>query len=325
MIAVVIPCFKVKAHILNVIKSIGEEVQRIYVIDDACPEHSGQWVKDNSTDPRIEVIFHEKNRGVGGAVKSGYMKAIEDGADVIVKLDGDGQMDPLMIKRFIEPVLTLQADYVKGNRFYDLSNLAEMPGLRRFGNSILSFVNKIVSGYWNIMDPTNGFTAISAVALKHLPLEKIDDRFFFEQDMLFRLNSIRAVVTDMPMKAEYRHEKSNLNIGSVLFSFPFKYINRFCKRIFYSYFLRDFNIGSLELILASIFLGFGFIFGTIHWIHSIVSNQPATAGTVILAGLPIILGFQSLLSFVHFDLTNIPQKPVSIFLSFDSDHSMRPE
>ena len=313
MIAAVIPCYKVKEQIPHVLDEIGPEVQKIYVIDDACPEGTGQWVKEHSSDSRVEVIFHGKNLGVGGAVKTGYRKALDDGATIIVKIDGDGQMDPRLINRLIEPIRNVQADYVKGNRFYDLSNLREMPGVRRFGNSVLSFINKMVSGYWNVMDPTNGLTAISAIALKYLPLDKINDRFFFEQDMLFRLNCIRAVVADLPMKAEYSNENSNLKIGKVLFSFPFKYINRLCKRIFYSYFLRDFNIGSLELILAFIFTGFGFIFGAIKWTHSIVSMQPATAGTVILAGLPVILGFQSFLSFLHFDLTNIPHKPVSSY------------
>lgn len=313
MIAVVIPCFRVKSQILHVLKKIGPEVGKIYIVDDACPEESGKYVMENISDPRVEVIIHLKNLGVGGAVKTGYRKAIEDKARFIVKLDGDGQMNPLLIPRLLEPLKNKQADYVKGNRFYDLGSLQKMPGMRRFGNTILSFINKMVSGYWNIMDPTNGFTAISAVALQHLPLDKIADRFFFEQDMLFRLNTIRAVVTDYPMNAEYDQENSNLKIRKVLFSFPFKYISRMYKRIFYTYFLRDFNVGSLELVLAFLFMGFGIIFGSIKWAHSIVSSQPATAGTVILAGLPVILGFQSFLSFLHFDLTNIPQKPISGF------------
>jgi len=161
------------------------------------------------------------------------------------------------------------------------------------------------------MDPSNGYTAISATALRHLPLDKIDRRFFFESDMLFRLNTIRAVVQDLPMQAEYGTEKSNLRISGVLFRFPFKYLNRLTKRIFYNYFLRDFNIGTLELLMASIFLGFGFIFGGIHWVSSLVTLHPATAGTVFLAGLPIILGFQSLLAFLHYDLANIPQKAIT--------------
>ena len=315
MIVAVVPCYRVSKQILGVLKEIGPEVEKIYVVDDACPEGSGKLVAENTSDPRVEVLYHLKNLGVGGAVKTGYRKAMEDGATIIVKIDGDGQMDPHLIPRLIEPIFSKQADYVKGNRFYDLAYLWKMPGSRKFGNAALSFINKMVNGYWNIMDPTNGFVAIGKAALKHLPLEKIDNRFFFEQDMLFRLNTIRAVVHDFPMTAQYDMESSNLKIWKVLFSFPFKYVNRLIKRIFYSYFLRDFNIGSLELIIAFTFMGFGFIFGLVKWIHSIETMHPATAGTVILAGLPIILGFQSFLSFLHYDLTNIPQKTVSSYSS----------
>jgi glycosyltransferase involved in cell wall biosynthesis len=313
MISVVIPCYRVKDHILEVLKGIGPEVGKIYLVDDACPEGSGQYVMDSFSDPRLDVIFHPKNLGVGGAVKTGYRKALKDGATIIVKLDGDGQMNPQLINKLVDPIVKKQADYVKGNRFYDLDNLRKMPGLRRFGNALLSFASKMVSGYWNVMDPTNGFTAINSAALKNLPIEKLDDGFFFEQDLLFRLNTIRAVVTDLPMIAHYGKENSNLRIRKVLFTFPFKYFNRLFKRIFYSYFLRDFNVGSLELILAFLFMGFGIVFGTIKWAQSISTGLPATAGTVILAGLPVILGFQAFLSFLHFDLTNIPGKPLSGF------------
>jgi dolichol-phosphate mannosyltransferase len=151
--------------------------------------------------------------------------------------------------------------------------------------------------------------------LKNLPLDKIDNRFFFESDMLFRLNTIRAVVTDVALPSEYGSEKSSLSISKVLFLFPFKYCSRFWKRIFYNYFLRDFNIGSIELILAFILLAFGFIFGIFRWTASIESSLPATAGTVLLAGLPIILGFQSLFNFLHFDVASVPQRPISTLMN----------
>lgn len=311
MIAVVIPCYKVKKKILGVLAAIGPEVDRIYAVDDACPEGSGKFIAENQHDPRVCILYNSKNLGVGGAVKAGYRKALEEEAEVVVKLDGDGQMNPALIPRLVNPILKGNADYVKGNRFYDLVNLAEMPAIRKIGNSLLSFVSKAVNGYWHIMDPANGLTAINSSALTMLPLDRIDNRFFFENDMLFRLNTIRAVVQDMPMRAFYGDEKSNLRIRSTLFRFPFKYMNRFFKRIFYNYFLRDFNIGSLELLLTIIFFAFGLIFGSLKWEQSIVSGQPATAGTVILAGLPVILGFQSLLAFLHFDLVNVPQKPLS--------------
>ena len=311
MVAVIVPSYKVKDSILEVLSKIGPEVGKIYVVDDACPQGTGNFVKENCTDDRVEVLYNPENLGVGGAVMTGYRKALAEGCRIMVKIDGDGQMDPLLIPRFIDPIIRKEADYVKGNRFYDLSYLRKMPVMRRLGNSMVSFISKLASGYWNVMDPSNGFTVISATALKHLPLEKIDRRFFFESDMLFMLNTIRAVVQDLPMHAEYGTEKSNLRISRVLVQFPFKYMNRLTKRIFYNYFLRDFNIGTLELMMASIFLLFGFIFGGIHWISSLETLHPATAGTVLLAGLPTILGFQSLLAFLHYDLANIPQKAIT--------------
>jgi dolichol-phosphate mannosyltransferase len=311
MIAVVIPCYKVKQQIRDVIEKTIPYADKIFVVDDACPEGTGKYVGENFQSQGIHVIYHQKNQGVGGAVKSGYARALEEGATVVIKLDGDGQMDPVMIPRLIAPILSKAADYVKGNRFYDLAYLQKMPALRKIGNSALSFINKLSSGYWNVMDPTNGYTAISRTALEQLPLEKIDNRFFFESDMLFRLNIIRAVVTDIPMKAYYKDEKSNLKVGRVLFQFPFKYANRLVKRIFYNYFLRDFNVGSLELVIAIVLSLFGFIFGFFKWIISIETAKPATAGTVFLAGLPIILGFQAFFNFLHFDVSNIPHEPVS--------------
>lgn len=311
MVAVVIPSYKVKDHILKVIAGIGPEVDSIYVVDDHCPEHSGDYVKASCTDARVKVLYHSKNQGVGGATITGYKQALADKARIVVKLDGDGQMDASLIPKLIEPIRSLQADYVKGNRFYDLAFLRQMPFMRKLGNSGVSFMSKAASGYWNIMDPSNGFTAIHRNALENLPLDRIDPRFFFESDILFRLNTIRAVVTEMPMRAVYGDEKSNLKVHRVAFQFPFKYFGRMIKRIFYNYYLRDFNIGSLELILAFVFIIFGVIFGAYKWSESIITSHPATAGTVILAGLPVILGFQSLIAFLHFDVANLPQRPLS--------------
>lgn len=311
MVAVVIPSYKVKDQILKVISGIGPEVDMIYVVDDHCPDHTGDFVRSNCTDSRVKIIVHAKNQGVGGATITGYKQALADNASIVVKLDGDGQMDSSLIPRLIEPLKSAQADYVKGNRFYDLAFLRQMPFLRKLGNSGVSFMNKAASGYWNLMDPSNGFTAIHRNALESLPLERIDKRFFFESDMLFRLNTIRAVVAEMPMRAIYGDEKSNLKVHRIVFQFPGKYLHRMIKRVFYNYYLRDFNIGSLELIIGFVFMVFGVIFGAYKWSESIITSHPATAGTVILAGLPVILGFQSLIAFLHFDVANLPTKPLA--------------
>jgi dolichol-phosphate mannosyltransferase len=310
MIAVVIPAYRVRGGILDVISGIGAEVGKIYVVDDKCPEESGLYVQQNCSDDRVEVLFHDKNKGVGGAVKTGYRKALTDHCDIVVKIDGDGQMDPALIPHFINPILAGEADYVKGNRFFSLKSLSKMPVVRVFGNSMLSIINKFVNGYWNIMDPTNGYTAIHRAALEMIELEKVADTYFFESDMLFRLSTVRAVVYDIPMNARYENEESGLRISRILFQFPPKYLNRYFKRIFYNYFLRDFNAGTIELIVGSVFFIFGLTEGFFQWFKSIESNIAATSGTVMLAALPTILGFQLLISGLQYDIRNIPVKPL---------------
>jgi len=212
-VAVVIPSFRVTQHIIEVIRAIPDSVWRIYIVDDACPDGTGNYVKSNVHDPRVKVIHLSENEGVGGAVMAGYKAALTDQADIIVKVDGDGQMDPSLIPDFIAPIVSGEADYTKGNRFYDLEMVKSMPGVRIFGNAILSLMTKLSSGYWNLFDPTNGYTAIHADACRHLPFQKISQRYFFETDMLFRLNTLRAVVVDIPMDAKYGDETSHLKIS----------------------------------------------------------------------------------------------------------------
>ncbi len=310
-VAVVIPSYRVSRSILRVISTIGPEVARIYVVDDACPERSGDIVREQCADPRVVVLTHPENRGVGGAMVTGYAAALEAGADIVVKIDGDGQMDPALIPLFVRPLIGGDADYVKGNRFYDIAFLQGMPRLRLIGNALLSLVSKISSGYWNIMDPTNGYTAIGRAALAALPLGKLDPRYFFESDMLFRLYTVRAVVRDVPMRAQYADESSNLSVARVLLEFPVKYAVRAVKRIFYAYFLRDFNAGSLQLFLGFAATLAGTTYGALRWQHSIETGVQATSGEVMLAALPLLIGVQLLLGALNFDVQNIPREPLA--------------
>jgi dolichol-phosphate mannosyltransferase len=319
-IAVVIPCYRVKRHIKGVLQAIGSEVSTIYVVDDCCPEKSGEFVQFACRDERIQVLFNTQNQGVGGATMSGYRKALQDGADIVVKLDGDGQMDPALIRSLISPLLTNQADYVKGNRFYDLTYLTKMPAIRLCGNTVLSFVNKLSSGYWNLMDPTNGFTAIHKTALEMLPLDKISKRYFFESEMLFRLGTIRAVVTEIPMHAHYGDETSSLNISRVALEFPNKYLQCCLKRIFYSYILRDFNLCSLGLLIGIILMAYGTLVGFGAWAWYGSQDIPAPLGTIMLAVLPFIMGFQLLLCALMYDLLNVPKEPLQNKLVGQNDH-----
>ena len=295
------------AHILDLIPRIGPEVGTILVVDDACPEGSGELVRQQCRDPRVRVLFHDANRGVGGAVMTGYREAIRSGADVIVKLDGDGQMDPALLPGFIAPILAGEADYTKGNRFYDLRYISRMPAMRLAGNAALSFMAKFSTGYWDIFDPTNGYTAISGRAAAMLPLDRISERYFFESDMLFRLGTFRAVVRDVPMDAHYGDEVSNLKIGKVLPEFFSKHIRNFAKRIFYGYFLRDVSVASLELLCGTALLLFGIVYGGWHWWQSISSGQTAATGVIMLAAMPVLIGLQLLLAFLAYDIASVPR------------------
>jgi glycosyltransferase involved in cell wall biosynthesis len=307
VIAVVIPCFRVHQQILGVLSSIGPECDAIYVIDDGCPEHSGALVEAECRDPRVRVIHHDRNQGVGAATLTGYRAAIADGAELIVRLDGDGQMDPALIPRLVQPILDGEADYTKGNRFFDLEGIRPMPKIRLVGNSLLSFASKLSSGYWDIFDPNNGFTAIHAAVIRQIPMEKLSHGWFFESDILFRLGILRAVVRDVPMPARYGDESSSLVVWRVIGEFARKHLVNTAKRIIYNYYLRNFNIASIEIAMGLVFVFAGTWFGATRWAAGSQAGVPSTSGTVMLAALPVIVGVQFVLAFLNYDLQNIPK------------------
>jgi dolichol-phosphate mannosyltransferase len=231
-LAVVIPCYRVGKHVGDVLRAIGPAAWRIYCVDDGCPEQSRLSVeKAAGEDDRIRCLIHQQNLGVGAAVVTGYKQALQDGAEVIVKLDGDGQMDPAKIAELAAPILRGEADYVKGNRFFRLEGLESMPVMRLIGNAGLSFLAKMSTGYWDLFDPTNGYTAIHASVARQLPLDKLSPRYFFESDVLFRLNILRAVVAEVPIDARYADEKSSLSVLRTLVQFPLYHARNCGKRI----------------------------------------------------------------------------------------------
>jgi glycosyltransferase involved in cell wall biosynthesis len=315
--AVVIPCYKVTRHVLGVIAAIGPEVEAIYAVDDACPEGSGKLIEDQCRDPRVRVLRHEQNQGVGGAMVTGYRAALAGGMEIVVKIDGDGQMNPALIPHFTRAIARGKADYAKGNRFYRPESLRGMPRMRLIGNALLSFINKLSTGYWPVMDPANGYTAIHAAVLRQLPLDKLEKRYFFESDMLYRLNIIRAVVHDVPMDAVYAGEQSNLKVSRVLPEFMFKHARRFFRRYVYVYLLRDFNLGSVYSLCGALLCLTGLVFGLGHWARSMVTGAPATSGTVMLAALPALIGIQLLIAFLHHDVSHVPTEPLAADLGED--------
>jgi glycosyltransferase involved in cell wall biosynthesis len=309
-IAVVIPCYRVTRHVAGVLAAIGPECERIYVVDDACPDHSGDFVEANCRDERIRVIRHPSNQGVGGAVMTGYRAAVDDGAQVIVKIDGDGQMDPRLLASFVGPILAGEADYTKGNRFFNLDDVVRMPRVRIFGNAVLSILAKLSTGYWNIFDPTNGYTAIHARLVAHLPLEKISRRYFFETDMLFRLNTLRAAVVDIPMRAVYADETSNLRVSRIVGEFFGKHLRNLVVRLFYNYFLRDVSLASIELVVGTVLLGFGVTFGALHWVQSAREGIATPVGTIMLSAVSVLVGLQFVLAFLSYDIATVPRRAI---------------
>lgn len=317
-IAVAIPCYRVTRQVLKVIAAVPDCVARIYAVDDACPDGSGQWIRTHCSDPRVQVLTHKANQGVGGAIVTAYNRAMLDGMDIVVKVDGDGQMNPRLLPLFVQPILTGRADYTKGNRFYRPESVSGMPPVRLFGNAMLSFLTKLSCGYWSVMDPTNGYTAIHVQVLHELPLEKLERRYFFETDMLFRLNTLRAVVKDIPMDSVYADEQSYLNLRQVIPEFIAKHSSRLWRRYVYSYLVRDFNPGTIYSVAGLLMLLGGSVFGLARWIESAISGTPASSGTVMLAALPILIGIQFLVAFLHHDVASTPTEPLSTILGNES-------
>lgn len=314
-IATIIPCYRVKDHILQVIAEIPDFVDVIYCIDDACPEGTADFIETNCQDIRVVIIRHAINQGVGGAVISGYKQAKEDDCIIAVKIDGDGQMQAVDMPFFINPIIQTEADYTKGNRFYTVEGIKSMPPVRLLGNAILSFIAKISTGYWSSFDPTNGYTAIHLSILDHLSLEKVAKGYFFESDLLFRLNIARCVIKDIPMTARYEEEQSNLKIHKITVPFMIGHCRNIIKRFAYSYFIRDFNLASIELILG-IMLGLsGSYFGATKWIEAIETNIPATAGTVMIAAIQLIISLQLILSAINYDMNASPKDPLHRIIS----------
>lgn len=315
MIAAILPCYNSKSHVLDVIQNIGPAVERIYVIDDDCPQNTGHFVETNSQDSRVKVIYLEKNTGVGGAVKRGFCHAINDGCSIAIKIDSDGQMDPSYIPQLIAPLQEGNADYTKGNRFFRLDSLKGMPAIRIFGNAALSFLTKLSSGYWNIMDPTNGFLAINTSILKNCDLEKVDNRYFFETDLLFRANLVRAKVWDIPMPAIYGQEQSNLKVRTIAWPFLSKNIKNIFKRISYNYFLRDFSVASLNLASGLALLFGSMFYGLINYTHFSNLDIETPSGIQFITAIMFLTGFQLFLSFVNYDIANTPNECISGRLS----------
>jgi glycosyltransferase involved in cell wall biosynthesis len=304
-ITTVVPAHNEAQHICAVMQTMPEYVDHIIVVDD-CSQDGTSEVAANCGDARVKVQKTPSNQGVGGAVVLGYREALELGSDIVVKMDGDGQMPPEYLVPLLDAIVD-GYDYAKGNRFLAAESLKQMPRRRLFGNIVLTFMTKLASGYWHIFDPQNGYTAIKADVLRLMNLDTINKRFFFENDVLVHLNLLNLRVKDVSIPARYGGEVSDLSLWNVGLTFPLLLLRRYFGRIYHKYVLTDFSPIALFLFVGAILFFWGALFGVIIWIKSFLSHHPTSTGTIMLALLPLILGFQLLLQAFVMDIQQTPK------------------
>lgn len=311
-LVVIIPAYKVEKQIEETIKRVPKYIRHIIVVNDASPDNTAQITSRlQEKDSRIMLINHTENQGVGGAMLSGFKKALELNAQITIKIDGDGQMSDYDLAPLLEPLIAGEADFAKGNRFRDFQALRAMPFIRQIGNMGLSFLVKAATGYWDCFDPTNGFVAIRYEALGILSFDRLHKRYFFETSLLGELYLADAVIKDVSYPAIYGNEVSNLSVVKTLIEFPPRLLMVLIRRILLKKLLYNFGIDSLYLSSGIPMFLFGLIFGIVKWVKYAKLGIPAPTGTVMISVIFLILGFQLVLAAVNIDIYAMPQKPIS--------------
>ena len=305
-IAVVVPAYNEARHVGRVIATVPAYVDHVIAVDDCSTDETAEVIASGG-DARVVPLRTPENQGVGGATMLGYLKALELNADVAAKMDGDGQMPPEHLHLLLDAIVEQGYDYAKGNRFLAGGSLHSMPRRRLFGSVVLTFANKLASGYWHVFDPQNGYTAISADALRRLDFRAIHQRYFFENDMLIALNFHNARVRDVPVPARYGEERSDLSLLRAGVTFPLLFVPRFWRRIYRKYVLRDFSPIALFLFAGLLLFAWGVAFGAYHWALSVLTGRATPTGTIMLSVLPLILGFQLILQAIVLDIQETPK------------------
>lgn len=307
-ISIVIPVYNVGEGIVDLVKRIPDFVDQVYIVDDKCPMNTGKnYENSDQSNKKVKIIYNNKNLGVGGAVKAGYIESIKNHCDLIVKMDGDGQMDPNEIKKLVEPLFKGYS-YTKGNRFLNNLEIDNYPPVRFYGNIFLSFLSKLSTGYWDIYDPVNGFTCITKEVLNKINLNKVDDGYFFETDLLFCLNLTKSKILDVPVNITYfKNKKQNMSILKETINFFFKNIVRIKKRIINTYFKNNFTIGSFFGLVSFVLILFSIFFGGYNWIkYGLILKILAPTGIVIWSFTSLIISVLFLGVFLYIDSENNP-------------------
>lgn len=302
-IAVVVPAYREERLIADTIKGVPEFVDLIVVVDDCSPDETGEVVR-GLDESRVRLIRHERNQGVGGAIRTGHLAAMAAGCDVMVVMAGDNQMDPAYLPALLDAIVDGHG-FAKGNRFFSRTSTSSMPAARIAGNMVLTFMNKAASGYWNLVDPQNGYTAITRASLEAIPLERVAARYEFENDLLIWLNIADVRATDVPIPARYDDEVSTLRpfrdgprIGWLLF-------RGFWRRMWLKYTLWSFSPIALLFYTGLIMTVVGLVAGIWTTVVAFQGTSP-TAGTTVLSVVPFFCGFVLLVQALVLDIQETP-------------------
>jgi len=301
-IGVAVPAYNEELLIGETLRGIPDYVDRIYVCNDASTDRTAEIVQEFAKiDKRIVLINHEKNTGVGGSIIDCHQKGLEEGMDIMAVMAGDNQMDPNELPKLLDPIVEGKADYSKGNRFYWREALRGMSRWRVFGNSMLTLMNKIASGYWHVSDPQNGYTAISRKALTRIPLHQICKGYHFENDILIKLNAYDLRVVDVPIPARYGMERSKIKYGSFIVKGLWLFLRGFWWRMKIKYVVRNFHPLVFFYLFGFLFTIIGVLLGLWGVYKKILVNQPIFE-PLSISLIIFMMGMQFLFFAMYFDM-----------------------
>jgi len=300
-VAVVVPAFDEERLLAGTIRGIPEIVDRIYVVDDASRDRTTAQAEAVG-DPRVELIRHERNSGVGGAIATGYRRALEEEIDVVCVMAADNQMDPGELQSLVEPVARGEVEYAKANRLVSGEAWNVIPRTRYLGNAVLSLMTKIASGYWHVADSQAGYTALSSSALQRLDLDRLYPRYGFPNDMLVHLNVQNARVRDVPSRPIYDvGEQSGIRLRSVVPRISWLLFKAFWWRMGQKYVIRDFHPLVFFYSFGVLMLAVGFVLGLLELVLRIAGNA-ITPASIVLVAVLLIAGLQMTLFAMWFDM-----------------------
>jgi glycosyltransferase involved in cell wall biosynthesis len=305
-VCVVVPAYNEELHVAQVIRTTPAFVDHIIVVDDRSTDGTSREAH-RAADTRTEVVRHEENLGVGGAILTGHRRALDLAADVSVVMAGDAQMDPDYLPQLLDPIVEGGYGFAKANRFFSSQSYSGMPRIRIIGNIVLSFMTKFASGYWHLFDPQNGYTAVRTDVLRRLDLDSIAQRYEFENDLLINLSIADVPAVDVPIPAVYAEEQSGIKLRRVIPAISFLLVRGFFRRVMQKYVIRSFSPIALLLFSGLLLMLWSVVFGIWVLVQTLGPDEAST-GTVLLCVAPFLVAVQLLLNAMVLDIQEAPDR-----------------